>query len=123
MIDARIARQSVNASEFVSAAAVSASADVSEALRKAVAAARSAGRPLIVPGLGSSCYLVNGSVDVSGVEIIGAGACISTTAGVSIFTTTGPPRAGSRPDISHTGPSGSVFSLSEVSRMRFTTIA
>ncbi|ACL56001.1 hypothetical protein Mnod_0989 [Methylobacterium nodulans ORS 2060] len=110
VIDALIARQSVNALEFVSAAAVSASADVSEALRKAVAAARSAGRPLIVPGLGSSCHLVNGSVDVSGVEIIGAGACISTTAGVSTFTTTGPLARVHGLIFSHTDPSGSVFS-------------
>jgi|GEM_PF-3375285 len=97
---------------FVAAADLAAGNDVSAAFTQAVAAARAANRPLVVPAApGGVSYVINTSVNVDQVEIVGTGGSISTTAAVDTFVGTTYNAKIHGLKIAHTGPSGSLFNF------------
>lgn len=115
----------VNVFNFVPLASVLAGSDVSAAFQQAINAARAVGRPLIVPGIANGVtFNISSSLDVSGVEIVGAGGAIYTAAAIDLFITTGPSAKVHGLQIAHNGSAGRVFRLDfdahEIYRNRIT---
>ncbi|GJD54293.1 hypothetical protein [Methylobacterium dankookense] len=115
----------INALFHVPVASVVAGLDVAAPMRQAVAAARAAGRPLIIPSVaGGACFRIGSSLDIARVEIVGAGGCVTTSAPTDLFVTTDTLAKVHDLTILHDGPAGRVFALNhdahEIYRNRIT---
>lgn len=109
-LSALLSGLSVNALDYVSLSAVNAQADVSSGFNAAAAAARTAKRPLMVPGLPGNPYILKQTVDISDVDFYCRGANFYTGDNVHMFSAQNKARIHGC-GISHDGAQGRILSF------------